>query len=177
LGYQIVKAPDGKGNMKGKLEIDDHNAEIVKTIFGLYLEGYGYRALAEELARRGLQNRNGNPFLTKSVETILGNVAYMGTLRFRKVFIENVHPPIISKDVFEAVQAARQARNPEHTGSAGSRLLMLFSGLLLLRVRQKLTLSVLRRKTYTYYSCSSLRRNECRLERLRFDADKLTISS
>ena len=177
LGYQIVKAPDGKGNMKGKLEIDDHDAEIVRTIFRLYLEGYGYRALAEEITRRGLHNRNGNAFCTKSVETILGNVAYRGTLRFRGIFVEDAHPRIISKETFEAVRAARQARNPERVPGRQQSSPMLFSGLLYCgECGQKLTFERAFKpaKTYTYYSCSSFKtkRVSCS-ERLRFDADKL----
>jgi site-specific DNA recombinase len=177
FGYQITKAPDGKGNMKGKLEICDHDAEIVRTIFKLYLEGYGYRALAEELTRRGLHNRNGNPFCTKSVETILGNVAYRGTLRFRGIFIENAHPPIISKETFVAVQAARQARNPERLPGRQQSSPMLFSGLLYCgECGQKLTFerAFKPKKAYTYYSCSSFKtkRVPCSV-RLRLDAEKL----
>lgn len=177
FGYQIVKVPDGKGNMKGKLEIDDHDAETVKTIFRLYLEGYGYKALAEELAKRGLQNRNGNPLCTKSVETILGNVAYTGTLRFRRIFVENAHPPIVSKEVFEAVKVARQARSPGRLPGRQQSSPMLFSGLLFCReCGQKLTCERTFKptKAYTYYSCSSFKtkRVSCPV-RLRFDADKL----
>ncbi len=177
FGYQIVRAPDGKGNMKGKLEINDHDAEIVRTIFRLYLEGYGYRALAEELTRRGLHNRNGNPFCTKSVENVLGNVSYRGTLRFREIFVEGAHPPIIPKETFEAVQAARRARNPERLPGRQQSSPMLFSGLLYCGAcGQKLTFerAFKPNKSYTYYSCSSLKtkRVACPV-RLRFDADKL----
>jgi len=133
--------------------------------------------LAGELAKRGLQNRNGNPFYTKSVETILGNVAYIGTLRFRKVFVENAHPPIISKEVFEAALAARHARNPERLPGRQQSSPMLFSGLLFCgECGQKLTFERAFKptKAYTYYSCSSFKtkRVSCSA-RLRLDADKL----
>ena len=177
FGYHIVKATDGKGNMKGKLEIGHQDAKVVRTIFRLYLEGYGYRTLAGELAKRGLRNRNGNPFCTKSVETILGNVAYMGTLRFRGILVDNAHPQIISKEIFEAVQAARQARNPERIPGRQQSSPMLFSGLLFCgECGQKLTCERAFKptKAYTYYSCSSFKtkRVSCSV-RLRFDADKL----
>jgi site-specific DNA recombinase len=177
FGYRLIRIQDEKGNQKGRLEIDEVEAEAVRTMFRLCLDGYGCLATADQLAKRGILDRGGRPFTKKSVEKMLGNVAYMGTLRFRNISIDNVHPAVISKSVFGEVQRIRKERSPEKIPGRSVASSLLFSSLLFCgSCGRKLTFERTFKpsKTYTYYSCSSFknRQSDCS-ERLRFDAGKL----
>ena len=101
----------------------------------------------------------------------------MGTLRFRNISLDNVHPAIVSKSVFEEVQKIRKERSPEKIPGRSVASSMLFSSLLFCgSCGRKLTFERTFKpsRTYTYYSCSSFknRQSDCS-ERLRFDAGKL----
>jgi site-specific DNA recombinase len=177
FGYRMVKIADERGNLKGRLEINESEAEAIRTMFRLCLEGYGCVALADQLAERRMLNRSGHPFSKKALEKMLGNSVYLGTLRFRNIKIDNVHPAIISEELFEEVQRVRRERNPEKVPGRSSSSPLLFSSLLFCGgCGQRLTFERAFKpsKAYTYYSCSSFknRRAPCQ-ERLRFDVGKL----
>jgi DNA invertase Pin-like site-specific DNA recombinase len=107
LGY----LNNGEGKPK---TIDPVYGPIVKRAFELYASGhYSQYELTEELYRMGLRTRatptraGGKKVTVNVVARILSNPFYVGELRVRKsgqVFA-GVHPPLISKDLFEQVKA------------------------------------------------------------------------
>jgi site-specific DNA recombinase len=106
LGYRCVDK---------KLEIVPEEAEAVRTIFSLYLELGSMSALLAELDRRGIrtkvngrregQKRGGIRFGVGPLAHLLKNRFYIGEVRYRGEVYHGEHEPILSRELFEAVQA------------------------------------------------------------------------
>lgn len=117
LGY----VSDKDSNGKKVLVVEPEEAKIIELIFTKYLDGNGYRAIANSLNRMGFKTVRGNTFSTIAVKDILLNPTYAGMLRYNRyedweikrrkgynpnyIMVEGTHEPIIDKDTFEKVQA------------------------------------------------------------------------
>lgn len=109
----------------GKLVIIEEEAEIVRRIYDLYLKGYGCRKIKSYLEENGIKTVTGkDEWSTSTIDRILSNDKYVGTVLFQKTYVENClthkqvknngklpmyliensHEAIISKEVFEEVQ-------------------------------------------------------------------------
>lgn len=113
-----------KRNRNGVLEIIPEEAVIVRMIFSDYLSGMGKNAIANKLHEMGVPTKGGGIWTAWSIRRILRNEKYCGDILFQKSFRENhitkqkienkgqlpqyyaeeAHEPIISKEVFLAVQ-------------------------------------------------------------------------
>lgn len=119
-------------NKEGLLEICPEEAEIVRLIFDLYLEENSILAIVRELERREILTPAGKKkWCNQSVVKILTNEKYIGNVLLKKTYTEGfpnrkrkrnfgekhqylaepVHPEIISKEIFDAVQTERQRRS------------------------------------------------------------------
>ncbi|MCK0471438.1 recombinase family protein [Halalkalibacter sp. APA_J-10(15)] len=88
-----------------KCEIIEEEAEIVRWMFQLYADGYGYRAIADKLNERGINTkRTSMKWGTSSVRLILKNDMYIGIFRYGDKVKYNTHPPIINEVLFHQVQ-------------------------------------------------------------------------
>lgn len=118
--------------IKGKtLVIIEKEAKVVRLIYTMYIDGYGAKAIAQELERRGIKTRKGNTeWNPATITRILQNVKYAGHLLMRKTitidpiakiripnngeedmyFIKNHHPAIISQEMFDKAQEIRKER-------------------------------------------------------------------
>ena len=116
FGYKLV---DGK-----RLEIVSEEAEQVRWMFASYLSGNSLYWIAAEMTKRGFLTREGKPYWQHTtILYILTNEKYIGDALVRKTvtsnfpyvksrnvgdedqyYIENSHPGIIAKDVFNKVQ-------------------------------------------------------------------------
>lgn len=105
--------------LSGKTYIKNEKAPIVENIFQSYLNGEGMRAIALRLANEGLVTSFGNPPDNRWVSYTLQNPVYIGKIRWSKegraaskrkydsdnlLVIDSTHEPIISKEVWDAVQ-------------------------------------------------------------------------
>jgi len=128
IGYRF----DGK-----KLVIHPEEAEIVRSIFNMYLSGYGYEAIAKILNEREIETRCGAEWTGTAVAVVLKNYIYTGNLllqaTFRKDAIrkmptpnrgekamyhaEHMHEPIIDISTFNTVQAEIQRRSEMYRAS------------------------------------------------------------
>lgn len=131
LGYKIIDK---------HYEIEEKEANIVKTIFKKYLEGYSLIDISEYLNSLNFKTRKNKKFGKNSVYDILGNIKYTGTYIHNKAYKHNSHifrddafvyegaiPAIISKEDFNMVQQKRKKRN---SGEFSSKHLYLLSGLI-----------------------------------------------
>jgi len=112
-------------------EIDEYEAEIVRTIFGLYLEGLSSVQIAELLTKSGIPTVKGKDrWSSGAVLGILRNEKYCGDALCQKTvtvdffthksvknngiepqyFIEDHHEPIIDKTEWKLAQAIRLER-------------------------------------------------------------------
>lgn len=119
----------------GVLEVVPEEAEIVKEIFNSYLfDGKGSYTIAHELSERGIPTLKNRVWSSQHVLKILKNEKYVGDLTQWKVYTPNVlstkavinhgdnpnaplitiknhHEGIISREVWDAVQAERAKRS------------------------------------------------------------------
>ncbi len=123
LGYR--KGEDGNP------EIVPEEAETVRQIYRWYIKGYSLAQIQKELEARGTKNAKGNTkWARNTVQSILTNEKYIGNAILQKTFtvdcisksvrknngelpmilVENHHPPIISKAVFQWVQSEMKRR-------------------------------------------------------------------
>ena len=100
LGYK-------KKDKSKKLEINDLEADVVKRIFNMYLEGSSVCFICEKFNEENVLNRH---WATTTIDKILSNKIYIGNVEYGKrdkknvQLFENVVPPIIDKTTFECVQ-------------------------------------------------------------------------
>ena len=123
LGYK--KGEDGTP------EIIPEEAEIVKKIFSLYLDGFSILQIVQYLFENGIKNRGGTVQWSKTtVQNMLSNEKYIGDLLMQKTFrsdciskktkknngelpkylVSNNHPAIIDRDTFKLVQLEKTRR-------------------------------------------------------------------
>ena len=71
----------GYNKVGDHLEINEKEAEIVRTIFRMYTEeGKGFRKISQELNKLGYRSKNGKKFSHNSVGDIISNSKYYGNL-------------------------------------------------------------------------------------------------
>ena len=88
-----------------KYKIDPVGAKIVQEIFQMYADGMSATQIINECNNRGYKTARGNAFNKNSLRTMLKNDRYIGIYRFADVVIEGGIPPIISRELFDKVQA------------------------------------------------------------------------
>jgi len=124
--------PLGYRCLDKKLKIVPEEAETVRTIFSLYLELGSMGALIAELDRRGIRTKvngrrdgrqsGGIRFGVGPLAHLLKNRFYIGEVAYRGEVHRGEHEPILSRDLFEAVQeklaANAVARRVQLRGSA-----------------------------------------------------------
>lgn len=114
----------GYRRKKGRIVIDEREAEIVRFIFRSCLNGMGKGRITEALREQGVPCRLGGEWQTETVGGILKNEKYTGDALLQKTYIENhltkrkcfnrgelpqyyaenTHPAIIDHETYEKVQ-------------------------------------------------------------------------
>jgi len=116
---------------KGDLIVNKKQASIVRRIYADYLDGKGANMIARELERDGVLNRNGKAkWYESSIRKMLTNEKYKGDALLQKTYtvdflskkradntgqvpqyyVEDSHPAIIDKEMWEAVQLEMDRR-------------------------------------------------------------------
>jgi DNA invertase Pin-like site-specific DNA recombinase len=133
----------------GAFTIIPEEAEVVRMIFDDYLSGLGRNAIMKKLVSLGIPTKLGGRWAESTVGSILRNEKYLGDICLQKGFIadhmtklkkpnrgelpkfyiEGNHEAIISRDVFEAVQA-EMARRAVKTHRSAQPALSEFSGII-----------------------------------------------
>jgi len=123
-----------KRTADGGLEIVPYEAEIVKQIYRLFLDGFGILKIATELNEHGIKSNTNSRWTEKKVRYILSNEKYIGDLLLQKSFrtdhltkktrknngekpqyyVENNHEPIISREMFNQVQTEFERRKRKY---------------------------------------------------------------
>lgn len=100
----------GKGQPKA---IDPVAGPLVRQAFELYATGtHTFHTLREELFRRGLRGKTGKPLSLEAVSIMLHNPFYAGIINIRKTnrVFEGIHTPLITKELYDTVQAMIEGR-------------------------------------------------------------------
>lgn len=128
-GYNKIKIKKDKGYT---LEINDEEAKVVQLIFEMYLKGDGKMVIARKLDALGIKPRSEKPWSSSTVVNILKNPVYIGKVRwgYRKytkeltegsvkkhreknencVYVDGLHPPIVSENDFNEAQQILKRR-------------------------------------------------------------------
>lgn len=162
--------------------VDKIEAQVVKRIFNLYLEGYGFNNIAYMLDSEGVTTKRGGKWAGATVRGILTNEFYLGTLvqgKTRTIDVtmketrkidesewyrhQDNHEAIIEPEVFKKVNQQIQERSSrakgtytkEHGNSKRNSNKSLFSNLLMCG-ECKSTMTIKRKKKDNYkpfYQC------------------------
>lgn len=160
---------DGK-----RYKLIKENADKVKTIFALYLSGYGVYSLIQELHKRGITS------FTKSGEwkpiflhRLLQNPAVIGTCETVTPPAKNYYPAAITEEVFYRAISQRH-QNQNFKGKTGSKQVNIFGGICKCHkcggnmvkycCKNKRT-----GKKYDFLICSKSRLGECKYEFTNFE--------
>jgi len=105
LGY----AADGRS-----LKIAELDAEVIRTIYDLYLEHRNSRVVKEKVDILGLRTpvrtlisgrvKGGAPFSYGHIHYILTNPVYAGRIRHHAKVYPGQHPPLIEPEVWDSIQ-------------------------------------------------------------------------
>ena len=191
IGYQSVFI---EGSDRRKLVIVDNEAEIIRLIFDLYINGKGYKAIANKLNTLKYKTVRGNAFNIQSVRDVVMNPTYAGYVRYNNyvnhskkrrkgsetemVITEGTHEAIIDRETWEKAKSIFNSRTgmPEKRRSG----VFLLTGLLKCpdcgssmvagRVKKK---SIDENDQYhLYYQCSRYKNygsSECKPNSIRAD--------
>jgi site-specific DNA recombinase len=110
----------------------EHEAKVVQRMFEMVAGGTACFKVAHILNEAGIPSKSGKKWETRTVSRIVRNPAYMGITYFGKTSgkgrkatpkeswhtLPNVTPPIISKELFDQVQAALARSKELHPGQA-----------------------------------------------------------
>ena len=95
LGYKIENH---------KLVINPATAHIVQEAFQLYANGDSMAEICRIFNAKGYRTAKNSEFNRSSFKSMFKNVRYIGTYVYKDVEMENVIPPIVDKNLFNAVQ-------------------------------------------------------------------------
>jgi site-specific DNA recombinase len=95
-GYKLVDK---------KLKIDERTAPTMRYIFEQYAQGTSMKDIIDELTRRGVKSSRGTPLNYNTFSRAIVNPTYIGEYHYAGELIEGLAEPMVSKDIFERVQA------------------------------------------------------------------------
>lgn len=133
IGYP----PFGYDNVDGKMVIVPEEAEIVKEIFAMAINGMGSYVIAKELNKRGIRTKKNGKWGSSTVKGLLHNEKYTGDVIFQKIYTDdnfnrhnnygeknmylckNHHEAIVSHEIFEQAAASMEQRAKEKSIESG----------------------------------------------------------
>lgn len=130
-----------------KFIVVPEQADVVRRVFRLYVEGNGDEKIARILNREGLRSLTGALWSRHSIRRIINNRNYTGDLLLQKTYtldyvskktmrnngekdmylVEGDHEPIVDRETFEQAQRIRQAKGVKGHKNAGTHA---FTGLM-----------------------------------------------
>lgn len=104
--------PIGYRKVNGRLVLDPARAPHVRYAFERWAEGtVTSRVLANELEERGLVGKQGKPIRASKLCDILKNPFYVGWMVVAGNEYRGVHPPLITREVFDRAQVVFQQKS------------------------------------------------------------------
>ena len=163
-GYKKVHVQDG-AKTRPRLELNPPSDAVVRRIFDMVLHGKSILDVTKVLNAEGIPTTNGKKWLKTTINTMLANEAYTGTLVWGAnarngtppVRIENAFPAIVSQQEFRKVRRLLKSRAPNKVNPRRASSAYLLSGLLKCETCGKaMTAADAKSGKYTYYVCHSL---------------------
>ncbi len=109
-GWLPTKPPNGYktvGETGHKIHvIDETRAPLVRKLFELYATGgYSIKTLAKTIHEEGLRSPMGNKLANSRIHSLLRDPFYIGKMRWNGEIYDGKQEPLISKELFDKVQA------------------------------------------------------------------------
>ena len=129
--FNCCRAAYGFELIDGELRINETEAEVVRRIFHLYLQGYGKQSIANLLNEEGVPKRYGQKtWHLFTIDYILNNERYMGDALLQKsyttecipfkkkrnkgevaqYYVENSNPAIVSRETYMAAKELQRSK-------------------------------------------------------------------
>lgn len=111
--YGTGPAPYGyrRGNEGERpLEIDDREAEVVRTIFREYLRTRSTGKVVQYLNAKNILTRKNNNWSRQAIAIILSNRTYRGRVSYGEIETEGLHPPIIEPALYYKANSIRKRK-------------------------------------------------------------------
>ena len=162
MGYYPAKAPIGYKNVVVKglhiIEVDKDIAPYIKLAYELYIStNHSFKTLAKELTERGFRINN-KPIRKCNIENIFTNPIYYGDFLHNGVLYSGVHEPIVSKELWLAVQNKRKySSTPKRIKHN-----FLYSGLIHCAHCGCMLVGEIKKKKYIYYHCTGNKGGNCK---------------
>ncbi|HCB07318.1 MAG TPA: hypothetical protein DEQ43_24230 [Nocardioides bacterium] len=127
VGYGLRTDADGV------IERDPDTWPVVERIFREYVhENLGQKTIAQNLNHAGHagpgKGKNARPWSVSAVSRVLRNRAFIGELKYRTIWLDGAHDPLMDPDLFEAAQRRADLRSTQ-AGATAVRSDYLLSGL------------------------------------------------
>lgn len=154
LGYRI-------GENK-TYEIDPASAKIIQEIFQMYADGSSATQIISYCNEQGYRTARGGKFNKNSLRTILLNDKYIGVYRYEDIEVEDGIPAIISKELFEKVQAMFHHNHAARAKTKANADYLLTTKLFCGHCGSNMvgeSGTARNGDTYYYYKCSNRKRN------------------
>ena len=120
LGYDIVDK---------RLVINEFEADQVRKIFALAIDGNSFGAITKLMRDEGLVNKQtGMPYDQSSIGKILKNIKYTGRHLFEGVVYENKTPRILDDETFDFAQ--KRIMKNRHSSKERTKYKYLLSGMI-----------------------------------------------
>ena len=177
LGFTLEEVEKRGHRTKKRIIVDPVEAELVRLMFDLYLQGdgssgpMGIKEITKHLNARGYRTRLGARFGVGTVHGILTNTVYVGAWSFNKrnaktgqvkpqtEVIPISVPAMVDRTIFDKVQKTLKAKSPQNSPPRAITGPILLTGLAYCAsCGCAMTLRTGTSKTgrvYRYYSCSS----------------------
>jgi len=130
-GYTGGPLPYGYRHEKGRAVVVPAEAETVRLVFRMRLDGKSYREIAGELRSRGVKTKLGGRWRYGTVGGMLACAFYAGWVKHEGGHVPGSHEPIVSVDTFNRAQdvfhgeadrernSSKRIRLPEGRRSSG----------------------------------------------------------
>ena len=137
-----------------RIKPDEGRSPIVQKIFRLYATGsYSLSKIVKMAYEEGLRSKNGKKVGKSAIEAILKNPIYYGDFRWDGRLYKGTHGPIITKDLFDAVQEAFSSHNrPKQTKHDFA-----FTGLITCAKCGCAITAEVKKGKYIYYHCTQFK--------------------
>ena len=163
-GYRRVYVQDGV-KKRPKLGLNPPADAVVRGIFDMVLHGKSILDVTKALNAEGIPTINGKQWIKTSIQTMLNNEAYTGTLVWGAdakdgqppVRVENAHPAIVNNEEFRRARMLLGSRAPKKVHPRRAASPYLLSGLLKCETcGSAMTAAEAKSGKYTYYVCQSV---------------------
>ena len=153
LGYINCSAKHD-GEKRKYIAVDETRATVIQKIFRLYATGgYSLKMIAKTAYEEGLRTRGGARVGVATLHKTLHNSFYYGCFTWGGKLYEGSHPPLVSKELFNAVQEAFDGTNrPKMTKKQFA-----YSGLMVCGKCGCAITAEIQKGKYVYYHCTGFK--------------------